>query len=293
MPVSLNDASQVVRLFREAANVLRASLLRRGCCVHLPSRGRLLATGDLHDNPEHLRRILTLARLDASPDHHVVLHEMIHGDRHINGMDFSYRMLARAAELVVQHPQQVHPLLANHELAQMTGKGVSKGAGNSVELFNAALEYVFSDACDDVAQAINLFIRAMPLTLKSESRSAGGVLCAHSLPGDSSMTRFDLDVLERELTDADYAGPNGAAYAMVWGRKRTEGATTEQLAARWNVKLFCLGHEHAETGIEMRGSRIIILNSDHARACALPIDLAAVPSAEEAMMMAVPLSSVS
>ena len=37
---------------------------------------------------------------------------------------------------------------------------------------------------------------------------------------------------------------------------------------------------------------VIVLNSDHERATVLPIDLARPPSAEEALMTAVPLASV-
>jgi hypothetical protein len=58
------------------------------------------------------------------------------------------------------------------------------------------------------------------------------------------------------------------------------------------VKLFCLGHEHADTGIEVIGPRLIVLNSDHERAVGLPIDLANVGSAEEMMLGAVPLSAI-
>src|SRR5687767_13490267 len=98
-------------------------------------------------------------------------------------------MLARVAELVMRYPGQVHPLLANHELAQMTGRGVSKGAGNSVVLFNDGLEYVFGDECEAVSTALKEFIAAMPLALLSES----GVFCAHSLPAPHAMQNFDLN----------------------------------------------------------------------------------------------------
>jgi hypothetical protein len=216
-----------------------------------------------------------------------VLHELIHGDCLVNGMDFSYRMLARVAALVLDHPGQAHPMLANHELAQMTGRGVSKGGGNSVELFRDALDYVFGDDAGDVEGAINGFFRALPLAVRSE----GGVLCAHSVPRADQMGRFDPTVLERPLDDEDYRGPNGAAYLMTWGR----GQTAEQLdalAEAWHVKLFILGHDFAETGILMKSPRAIVLNSDHERATVLPIDLAEVPSAADAFMMAVPLSAV-
>jgi hypothetical protein len=285
--VNLRDAQAVSELFGAAAECMRASPYRRGSAIRLPARGRLLATGDLHDNPIHLAKIIKLAKLDRSAEHHVVLHEMIHGERLINGLDLSHRMLARVAELVLQFPMQVHPLLANHELAQMTGRGVSKGAGNSVELFVDGLEYVYGDEHQTTLDAIKAFIAAMPLALLSEN----GVLCAHSLPAPHAMEDFDQDVLDRELQVEDYATPSGAAHLMVWGRRHTP-EQLETLASRWNVKLFCLGHEHADTGIEVIGPRLIVLNSDHERAVGLPIDLANVGSAEEMMLGAVPLSAI-
>ena len=285
--VNLRDAEAVAELFHDAVQAMRACAYRRGSAIRIPARGRLLATGDLHDNPIHLSKIIHLAKLDRSPDHHVVLHEMIHGERLINGLDLSHRMLARVAELVVQYPNQVHPMLANHELAQMTGRGVSKGAGNSVELFVDGLEYVYGDEHQTVLDAIKAFIAAMSLALLSDD----GVLCAHSLPAPHAMDEFELDVLDRELQPKDYAAPSGSAHLMVWGRRHTP-EQLDLLAARWNVKLFCLGHEHADTGIEVIGQRLIVLNSDHERAVVLPIDLANVGSTEEMMLAAIPLSAI-
>jgi hypothetical protein len=284
----MRDAVAVASLFHDAADAMQKCPLRRGCAVHLPSVGRLLATGDLHDNPEHLRKIIKLAKLDTSPDHHVVLHEIIHGERLINGMDFSHRMLARIAELVLDHPSQVHPLLANHELSQLTGRAISKGAGNSVEQFSDGLEYAFGDSSQEVTEAINEFIRAMPLAVRSES----GILCAHSLPDARMMAKFDLGVLKRDLADEDYVAPAGAAYLMVWGREQ-KPAQIVKLAKKWNVKLFVIGHRFAETGVEMLSPLALVLNSDHERAATLPLDLSSEPpTAEEAMLSVMPLSAV-
>jgi hypothetical protein len=254
--------------------------------VRLPARGRLLATGDLHDNPAHLERVIELARLGVSPDHHVVLHELIHGERLVNGMDFSYRMLGRVAALVERHPAQVHPVLANHELAQMTGKGVSKGAGNSVELFRDAIEFAFGERSEEVDEAIRAFIRSMALAVLSED----GVLCAHSLPAEAAMAKFDPGVLDRALVEEDYRAPFGAAHLMTWGRRWTP-EQVERLAETWGVRLFVVGHEHVESGIEVRGPRVVVLNTDHEHARVLPIDLARVPTAEEALMRAIPLGA--
>jgi hypothetical protein len=291
----MRDAGAVIGLFEQAARALHSSTLRARSVVRIPSHGRLLATGDLHDNPAHLQKIITLAKLDKSPDHHVVLHEMIHGDKLVNGLDLSHRMLAKVAELVLQFPEQVHPILANHELAQMTGKGVSKGAGNSVEMFNDGLEFVFGDDAFDVAVAIGVFIRAMPLALMSTSygkkAGAGSVLCAHSLPSARMMNQFDTDIFERDLQPEDYAAPNGSAHLMVWGRSHTT-EQIEQLARLWNVSLFCLGHEHVDDGILIKPPRMVILNSDHERGKVLPLNLADLPEAATALLHVVPLSSL-
>jgi len=287
MSLDLRSPAAVIEVFDDAAIALRQSPLRDRSVVRLPARGRLLATGDLHDNPAHLATIVRLAKLDQSDDHHVVLHEIIHGDKLVNGLDFSYRSLARVAELSIMFPGQVHVLLANHELAQLTGKGVSKGAGNSVEMFNEGLEFAFRDEWSEVLGAIQRFIAAMALALVSES----GVLCAHSVPSPLMLKKFDTGVLRRELAADDYIGPHGAAHMMVWGRGHTPGSL-EELARAWDVKLFILGHEHVETGIEIKGPKLVLLNSDHARGCVLPIDLANLFEAEEAMMHVIPLAAV-
>lgn len=278
-------ATDAVELFRRAAEASRGGVYRRGACVRLPAAGRLLATGDLHDNPTHLEKILRIAGLDRGTAYHLVLHELIHGERLVNGVDLSHRMLLRAAALVAERPDQVHVLLANHELAQLTGRGVSKGGGDSVALFDEGLAFAYGEQWTLVRDAVAQFLRALPLALVSE----GGVLCAHSLP--ASLAGFDAGVLERDLADADYRAPGGAAHRMVWGRGLAE-SSIESLARRWSVRLFCLGHEHVESGIAVRGSRVVVLNSDHEYATVLPLDLADLPGAEEAPLLAVRLRSL-
>ncbi|MCC6906420.1 MAG: metallophosphoesterase [Phycisphaerales bacterium] len=281
------NAAAVIQLLGQAARTLRESPLRRGSTVHLPRRGRLVATGDLHDNPYHLESILALARLDASIDHHVTLHELIHGENLINGMDFSHRMLLRAAELVVRYPLQVHPLLANHEMSQMTGRGVSKGAGDSVILFNDAIEFTFGDDAAAVIDAINGFLRAWPLALRTDS----GILCSHSLPAEHVMKTFDPGVLDRELEAADFEPRTGSAYLLVWGRRHSS-ELLDRLAELLGVSAFCIGHEHAESGSQPLDHRGIILNSDHERAAVLVIDLAADPQPDEWVWAVLPLASL-
>ena len=290
-PVDMRDAAAVVATLRDAAAAMLDSPLRRGCHVRIPARGRLLATGDLHDNPVHYQRVIDAARLDRSPDHHVTLHELIHGERLLNGMDFSHRMLVRVASLVLQRPTQVHPILANHELSQLTGAGVSKGAGNSVELFRDAVEFAFGDDADEVDAALGAFIAAMPLAVVAGEGGPRPVLCAHSLPSATTMKMFDPAILERPLEPEDRVRPDGAAYLMTWGRGY-DAASAATLAEAWGVSWFVLGHQHVDAGIECVHERCVVLNSDHEAARVLPIDLADPPAPAETPMYAMPLASL-
>ena len=172
------SASAFADLLEAAAEAMRASPLREHCTVRLPRRGVLLATGDIHDNQLHLDAVTRAAALRRTSDQHVVLHELIHGERLVSGMDMSHRMLARVAELVLAHPLQVHQMLANHEIAQFRRQRISKGAGDNLALFDAGLEWVFGEEAEVAADAIGSFVRAMPLAVRCDN----GVMLSHSLP---------------------------------------------------------------------------------------------------------------
>ncbi|MBM4051220.1 MAG: hypothetical protein FJ270_00525 [Planctomycetes bacterium] len=266
--VDARDAAAVTEALLSAAECMRTAEGRRGATQWIPSRGMLLATGDLHDNLAHLQAVLQLARLDASPDHHVILHELIHGESLTGGMDTSYRMLVRVAELVLAYPLQVHPLLANHELAQLCKLRISKGAGEQVQLFLDGLEWVFGDEAQQVSDAVDRFILAMPLAV----RSANGLFCAHSTPAPFEVESADMSALERELDRAGYADHDGLAWQFTWGRGQTPESSL-RVAERLGARLMVCGHAHVEQGAEAVSPELLILNSDHARGVAVEIPL--------------------
>ena len=261
-PVAMRD------LFNEAASLNLSCPLRRGAVVELPEEGRAVLTGDLHDARGHLGKLLKLSRISYSENYHLVLQETIHGEDLVNGLDLSYRCLAEIAEQKVLRPDQVHHVQSNHELAQMNGEGIVKGSVSVVDAFNDGLESVFGGDAGRVGDAIGRYIGTLPLAV----RCANGVMCAHSLPNGSQLRTFDAGVMDRRLTADDMSAPSGAAYVMTWGRSYTD-RTAEELAERWGVELFVLGHQHVEMGWDVLGSRVLILNTDHEYAHALPVDL--------------------
>jgi hypothetical protein len=295
--LNLKDADEVVRVLRTGAEACLHAPGRAGSCTVVDARERpvrLVATGDLHDNPLHLARLVRAAGIEdagAEPAH-LTLHELIHGDRLVNGLDYSYRVLARVAALTSAFPERVHPLLANHELAQLGyGAGIVKDGVRVVEAFDEALDAAFGEDAQPVRDAVHAFIRAMPLALRVRTPT-GDVLCAHSLPGPGVMDRFDPGVFERDLTGDDLQARTGSAYLSVWGRGHTE-EQVEALAQRLGVSLFVLGHEKAETGSTVVTRRTLVLNSDHERGVYLPLELGpgrAVPTAHEAHTFVRPLN---
>lgn len=293
--INLTDPHAVADLFDRAAEASLQAACRVGSIDRIEAPAFLIATGDLHDHPDHLSAVIRAARLgpsassDAGPAH-LTLHEIIHSERLVAGVDLSHRALARVARLKCRHPEHVHVLLANHELAQLIGAGIVKEGVRVVEAFEAGLEYVFGPSAPVVAGAIARFIRALPLALRCTT-PRGDILCAHSLPDPALMERFDPSVLERPLTDDDYRPRWGSAHIMVWGRGY-DAELIEDLVERWGVTMFILGHEHVAEGIRFVPPCAVVINSDHDRGVYLPVDLSDPPLPRDAPGRAVPLGRV-
>lgn len=279
--INLIDADEVVAALHAGADANLNAKCRRASIDFIEPPGRLIATGDLHDNPLHLEKLIKAAGLDGSgPPSHLTLHEVIHSDRLLNGMDMSYRVLAKAAALKAAHPEHVHILLGNHELAQITGQAIVKDGVRSVDAFDAGVEYVFGERARDVEAAIDAFVRSLPIALKVHT-PRGDILCAHSVPPAVQMGRFDTTILSRDLTDDDYQS-RGAAHTMTWGRGY-DAEGLEDLTERWGVWWFILGHEKAEMGVKFVPPNAVVLNSDHERGVYLPLDLEKPMRPEEAV----------
>lgn len=286
-PLDPRDAAAAIDLFQQAGDALQTDDKRHGSTIRLPEQGRLLMTGDLHDHAPHFAKCITMAKLDASPDHHVILHELIHGRSVIQGVDLSIRLQLEFCRWKVAFPRQVHGMLANHDLAQVRHASILKAGQSVTEAFEQGVEYLYGDDVDDVLDAYEAFVLKLPLAVIC----ANGVMCSHSLPSPRMMEHFDTAVLERTPTDADY-DRGGSAYAMAWGRHQDE-ATTDTLAQTWNVEQFCCGHQPTEAGWFTPTSRMLVLDSQHGRGMALPIDLSQRYTQDDLVAALTPLAAVS
>ena len=295
----LSDAASVIAALEGGTHANFSASCRRGSVDSIDAGPgqRLIATGDLHDNPVNFHKLVLAAGMtlnepgmegdaETTAPHlcHLTLHEIIHSDRLMNGMDMSYRALVRVADLKARYPKHVHTLLGNHELAQFNNSTILKDGVKSVDVFNDGVAFAFGEDAPRVNDALRAFIRSMPVALECHT-PRGTILCAHSLPPPASMARFDTTILKRDLTDDDYAPRTGSLHLMTWGRGY-DADGLEDLVERWGVYLFILGHEHAEDGVRFVPPNAIVLASDHERGAYLPIELLHPPTPEEAVRAA-------
>jgi hypothetical protein len=291
--INTHDAHAVADAFHAATQCNLNASCRHGAIDLIPRQGTLIATGDIHDNPLHLARVLSIANLQTHTENsprHVIFHEVIHPDRLLAGIDSSWRSLLRIATLKTAHPESVHTLLANHELAQIVGSGIIKDGVRVVEAFNEGIEFAFFNESPTVQDSIETFIRSMPLALRCGTWDEPGIICAHSLPADAVLKRFDDSILHRDLEESDYEPRQGAAHLMVWGRSHSP-SLLNTLSELWNAELFILGHQKADTGAAFQPPNSIILNSDHPRGVVLPINLQDLQDPNELMWCTIPMQS--
>lgn len=265
--LDLRDAAVVESLFTRAARANLADRKRRGATVHLARRGCVVMSGDLHDHTANLLRLIKLADLGHSSYHHLVLHEVIHGEDLVRGRDLSVQTLARVAALKLRFPTQVHLMLGNHELAQLIREDIYKGDVAVVDAYHEGVSHLFDDNAHDVRKAMRAFFDSLLLAV----RCANGVFFSHSLPDADRLASFDPDVIHRRPSAADLV-VEGDAYNMVWGRDHPQ-SLADELARAWDAKLFVMGHQQAPEGYYVQGDTMLVLASDHDAGAALPVRL--------------------
>ena len=247
--------------FRQAALANLDDPRRRGNVVTLAPDDQVLYSGDIHGHRENLAKIVAAAKLGKEPQVRLVIQEVIHGPADADGLDRSLSLLMRVARLKLAHPEQVLMLLANHDVAQITGSEITKAGLGVCETFVRGVRASYGDDAAQVLAGMEEFLLSMPLAI----RCPNGVWMSHSLPSPSRQQGAGLDVLDRPYTRQDLLR-GGGVYEWTWGR----GHTREQidaLAAQLGVSVFLLAHKHCEVGFEVISDRCLTVLSDHAHGC--------------------------
>ncbi|NLE29935.1 MAG: hypothetical protein GX629_09735 [Phycisphaerae bacterium] len=268
--MNYNDPDQIIDILDQASIQNRLDPLREGHMLNLPNYGQVVMTGDLHGCIHNFKKLQWLADLERVVHRHVIVHELIHANGNSNADgDDSLLLLIQAARWKIDYPDQVHFLMGNHDLAQLTDREISKGGAASIANFNKWIADRFGEsAARKILTKINEFLLSLPLAARSPNR----IWFSHSLPGTHAMDYFDFSLFSRDWEAADYV-PKGSLYELLWGRNHTAEQLAE-LAGLLNIDFFILGHQRKEQGYDLQYEKLIILASDHNLGCFLPIDLA-------------------
>ena len=277
----------IIDLLNKGIDAGNADKFRRGNLIHLPAKGSLILTGDIHGHRRNFERIVAFADLANNPDRHVVLQEIIHGGpEDLQGGCLSYKLLFDAVRYKLTFPSRVHIIMGNHDTAFINNSEVMKDGKEMNRAMCLALEQEFQQAGKDVELAIRQFLFSQPLALRCDNR----IWVSHSLPGDRSIDKFDAKILDRKLKINDVVRP-GSAYLLTWGRKHSQ-ALLDKMAKLFDVDIFILGHQPQEQGWCQAGDNLIIIASNHNHGCLLSTDLAKSYTVEQLIDSKVPLASI-
>ena len=275
MSISPESAIEAFGMASEENQVDRFRVMQT---VHLPPDAEVWMTGDLHDNRRNLDKLLKAADLSNHPDRHLILHELIHGEHYdAAGAEDSWVTLHRAAELKCDFPDQVHFLLANHDLAQIHGEGISKAGVSVCEAFTAGLRRDFGQTpYHRVSVALTEFLLSLPLAV----RTPGGLFFCHSLPTTDQMAKFDFTVFDRPLNGEDYKRRTGPVYQLIWGRN-VSPAAVDTFLEQVGAQVVVTGHQPQDMGYDLNGDRHLIIASEHNQGVFLPVQTSASYTGEE------------
>jgi hypothetical protein len=251
------DPDRLLHTLRRATAAFRATPDRRGRVVALEDADEVLAAGDLHGNVENFRQLLQHADLASHPRRHLVLQEVVHGPhRYPPGGDKSHQLLDLLAALKCQHPRQVHFLLGNHELAQITDRPVAKDDETFNQLFRDGVATAYGSRAGEVYACYAELLAAVPVAVRTPNR----VLLTHSVPSGPRLADFDPAALERDPSaDADLRR-GGSIFSLVWGRD-TRPETVAAFLARMGADLLITGHIPCDRGFDLPNDRQVILDS--------------------------------
>jgi hypothetical protein len=264
MPASSEHTHAVISTYERAAEANRQTPGRHGNVVSLTPElaDDCLISGDLHGHVKNFEAILRLAALADHPRRHLVLQEVCHGGpTYPNGGCKSHRMLEQVAELKAAFPGQVHFLLSNHELSELTDYPILKAKKMLNLMFRMGMQEAYGDAANQVRGAYCEFLKTCPLAV----RLASGVFVCHSLPEQLDRRTWDRGVLQRPL-DTDDMREHSDVFDLVWGRDhRADNA--HAFASLVGSSVLVHGHEPCAHGYAVPNDTQVIIDSCHEEAC--------------------------
>jgi len=272
MVATIQYIEKIIATFAEAADANLATSARQGNVVVLTPEcaDDVMVTGDLHGHRGNFNALKKIADLDDHPRRHLILQEVCHGGPAYpaNGGCMSHTLLEDVAKLKTLYPQQVHFILGNHELAELTDYPIQKNKQMLNLLFRLGLQQAYGAATEKIREAYSSFLLTCPLG----ARLPNGVLITHSVPENVDARPFDPTLLTRRLDSSEFY-ERTAIFDLVWGRDYRE-ENARAFAEQMGAKVLLNGHEPCPEGFSTPNSLQVILDCCAEKACyvILPVE---------------------
>lgn len=274
MVASLEFIESTLSILQEATDANRNSPSREGNVETITAEhaDEVMVTADLHGHRRNFNRIKRIADLKNNPRRHLILQEVCHGGPTYptNGGCMSHGMLEDVARLKAEYPHQVHFLMSNHEMAELTEYPILKVGKMLNLMFRLGISEMYGQRSEDIRQAYMDFIASCPLAI----RLPGDIFICHSAPESVDTKGFDTSIFDRELDPVDMKEGTDV-FQMVWGRDYRE-ENAKAFADLVGAKTLIHGHTPCEKGYNVPNSIQIILDC-----CSLPASYVIIPTGEE------------
>jgi len=269
--MKLFDGKNTLILFKQAVHAVRADKFRKGDVILLPPEGDIVISADMHGDLDNFEKIQEISDLENNPNRHVIIHELIH-NLYSKGKDRSYDILKEAVEWKVKYPNNVHMIIANHDLCEIDETPIRKD-GKEIKL-------VFSDSTmrhlgkygDKIRETCKQYLSNLPIGVRTASR----LWISHSIP-QKFLNKFNLSMFMEGMTLGGVKNRMDAyrreiIHDLVWGRDFSE-ATAKRFAEKVKADNLIIGHERAVKGYLVPNSKTIILDSIGEEGCFIYLKL--------------------
>lgn len=249
------DSQKIEQLKTTYVQAIRGQMedrYRKGELIEFPGQGDVIVLGDLHGNRENMRKVAQAAELEQHPDRHIIIQEPTH--TYEVTQDQSFLLIADIAELKSKFPHQVHTILGNHELSEITGRELLKGGICYNILFREGMRQEYGPRFEEIRELIYDFMKTMPLACITPNK----IFISHSTPDLKFIPHYSLDFFRTGTADSELN--KALVERLVWSRDLTPAAA-DAFAARVQCEILIVGHTPCKRGYDLPNHRHIILDS--------------------------------
>lgn len=225
---------------------------RTGNLIELPSKGDVVIMGDLHGNRENFAKVVNAVDLGNHPRRHLIIQEATHTCE--VGEDHSYLLHEDIVYLKSKYPDQVHIILGNHELSELTGKEILKGGICYNILFRQAMKEAYGEYYPQILELFNEYIRTMPIACNTKN----GIFISHSTPPGKYLSHYSLDFFKKGTGNKEK--DDAMIEKVVWGRDLSQ-ESADRFARRVKSEILIVGHTACKRGYQLPNTRHIVLDS--------------------------------